>query len=93
MEKMSAEESSLSEQFKESFTIYTFPLMVWCVDICALLGHYAAPCGNCLPAFRENVLDPSSRVKRPKKRKALTLEYGTDSLSRKVGKQLPLDAA
>jgi hypothetical protein len=24
------------------------------VEICALLGYYAAPCGNCLPTFRDN---------------------------------------
>jgi hypothetical protein len=24
-------------------------------EICALLGYYAASCGNCLPTFRDNV--------------------------------------
>jgi hypothetical protein len=24
-------------------------------DICALLGYYAASCGNCFPTFRDNV--------------------------------------
>jgi hypothetical protein len=32
-------------------------------EICALLGYYAAPCGNCLPTFRDNVSVLSSRVK------------------------------
>jgi hypothetical protein len=47
------------------------------VEICALLGYYAASCGNCLPTFRDNVSVPSSRVKIP---------------SRKVSKQLTDDA-
>jgi hypothetical protein len=34
-------------------------------NICALLGHYAASCGNCLLPFRDNVSVPSSRVKSP----------------------------
>jgi hypothetical protein len=38
-------------------------------EICALLGYYAASCGNCLPTFRD-VSVPSSRVKGPS-RKAL----------------------
>jgi hypothetical protein len=29
-------------------------------EICALLGCYAASCGNCLPTFRYNVSVPSS---------------------------------
>jgi hypothetical protein len=57
-------------------------------EICALLGYYAASNGNPLLTFRDNVSLPSSRVK-----KSLTLEDGTDMLSRKVGKGLPLDAA
>jgi hypothetical protein len=55
-------------------------------DICALLGYYAAPSGNPLPTLRD-VSVPFSRVKKYK-----TLEYGTDTLSRNVGKGLPLDA-
>jgi hypothetical protein len=34
-------------------------------EICALLGYYAASCGNCLPTFRGNISVPSSRVKSP----------------------------
>jgi hypothetical protein len=37
-------------------------IYVW-YEICALLGYYAASCGNCLPTFRDNVSVPSSRVK------------------------------
>jgi hypothetical protein len=35
-------------------------------EICALLGYYAASCGNCLPTFRDNVWVPSSGVKSPR---------------------------
>ena len=31
-------------------------------EICGLLVHYAASCGNCSPTFRDNVSVPSSRV-------------------------------
>jgi hypothetical protein len=58
-------------------------------EICALLGYYAASNGNPLPTFRD-VSVPFSRVKKSKK---FTLEYGTDTLSRNVGKQLLHDAA
>jgi hypothetical protein len=34
-------------------------------EICALLHYYAVSCGNCLPAFQDKVLVPSSRVKSP----------------------------
>jgi hypothetical protein len=34
-------------------------------EIRALLGYYAASCGNCLPTFRDNVSVPSSWVKSP----------------------------
>jgi hypothetical protein len=46
-------------------------------EIYALLGYYAAPSGNPLPTFLD----------------FLTLEDGTDTLSRNVGKGLPFDAA
>jgi hypothetical protein len=64
-------------------------------EICALLGYNAASRGNPLPTFRENVSVPSSRVKKSKKSRVgvLTREFGTDTLSRNVGKGLPLDAA
>jgi hypothetical protein len=38
--------------------------------ICALLGYYAASCGNCLPTFRDNVSVPSSRVKSPSRKES-----------------------
>jgi hypothetical protein len=56
-------------------------------EICTLLGYYAASSGNPLPTFRDNVsvflffLD------------FLTREDVTNTLSRNVGKVLPLDAA
>jgi hypothetical protein len=60
-------------------------------DIYALLGHYAAWSGNLLLMFRDYLSVPASRMK-----KAwldfLTLEDGTDMLSRNVGKKLPLYA-
>jgi hypothetical protein len=58
--------------------------------ICTLLGYYAASSGNILPTFRDNVSVPSSRVK--KFLDIMTLEDGTDRLSRKFGKGLPFDA-
>jgi hypothetical protein len=62
------------------------------LESCALLGYYAASFGNCLPTFRDNVSVPSSRVF-SFLLGLLTLEDGTDTLSRNVGKQLPHDAA
>jgi uncharacterized membrane protein YeiH len=35
-------------------------------EICALLGCYTAYGGNSLPTFRDNLLGPSSRVKKSK---------------------------
>jgi hypothetical protein len=57
---------------------------------CALLGYYAAPNGNPLLTFRDNVSVPSSRVKKSKKKGK---EEGTDTLPRNVCKGLPFDAA
>jgi hypothetical protein len=67
-------------------------------EICALLGCYAAPSGNLLATFRDNESVPSSKVSKSKKKRKdfldlLTLEDGTDTSSRNVGKGLPLDAA
>jgi hypothetical protein len=58
-------------------------------EICALLRCYAASSGNPLLKFRDNI--------RPMKHRTasldfLNLEDGTDTLSRNVGKGLPLDA-
>ena len=54
-----------------------------------LLGYYATSSGSFVRTFRDNLLVPSSRVKKS----FLTLEDGTDSVLRNVGKGLPLDAA
>jgi hypothetical protein len=40
--------------------------MILAIEICALLGYYAALNGNPLPIFQDNVLVPSSRVKKSK---------------------------
>jgi len=45
----------------------------------ALLGYYAAYSDNSSPNFRDNLSAP-----------LMTLEDGTDRLSRNVGKELPL---
>jgi len=57
------------------------------VEICDVLGYYAVYGGNSLPKFWDNVSFPSSRVQ------LLTLEDGTDTLSRKFGNELRLYAA
>jgi hypothetical protein len=61
------------------------------LEMCALFAYYAASNGNLLPTFRDNLSIPSSRVKKSKLCDFLTLEDGTDTLSRKVGAELPLD--
>jgi hypothetical protein len=61
-------------------------------EICALLGCYAALSGNPLPTFWDNVSVPPSRVKKLASLDFLTLEDGTNILSRNVSKGLPLDA-
>jgi hypothetical protein len=40
---------------------------------CALLGYYAASCGNCLPTFRDNESVPSSKAKSPSLQKSAVL--------------------
>jgi hypothetical protein len=56
------------------------------MEICALLGHYAASSGNSIPTFRDNLSVPPSRVKKSKKRiHFLNLEDVTDRLSQNVG--------
>jgi hypothetical protein len=57
-------------------------------EICALLGCYAASSGNPLPAFRDNVSVPSSRVKKSNG----AMKMG-QMLCRNVGKGLLLEAA
>jgi hypothetical protein len=38
------------------------------LEICALLGYYAASCSNCLSTLRDNVSVPSSQVKSPSRK-------------------------
>jgi hypothetical protein len=59
------------------------------VEICALLRYNATSSGNPLPTFRDNVSVPPSRVSLD----FSALEDGTYTLSRNVGKGLPLDVA
>jgi hypothetical protein len=61
--------------------------------ICALLEYNATSSDNPLPTFRENVLVPSSRVKKSIFLEFLTLGDGTDRFSRNVGKGLTFNAA
>jgi hypothetical protein len=63
-------------------------------EICALLGYYAASCGNCLPTFRDNVSVPSSQVKNPSRKERKPATYNVDSgkyvrvaISRRDGNQ------
>jgi len=71
------------EVLKEVFLFDMRRRVVGCIatENCALLRHYAASSGNFLPTFRDNLAVPSS---------ILTLEDGTDRLSRSVGKKLSL---
>jgi len=68
---------------------------------CAPLGYYAASSSNSLPTFRDNISVPSSKglLEKGTDKSSqivgkstgfLTLEEGTGSLSRNVGKELPL---
>ena len=57
---------------------------------CALPSYYAASSCIFLPTFRNNLSVPSSRAKNSV---FLTVEDGTDRLSRNVGKKLPPPAA
>ena len=60
-------------------------------ELCALLGSYAPWIGNSVPAFRDNLSIPSSRVRLPKKNlNHLAPVDGTDSLSPDVGTDLPI---
>jgi hypothetical protein len=51
----------------------------------ALLGYYGENSGNSLAMFRDNLSAPSSRINN----RFLTLEDGTDRLSRNVANELP----
>jgi hypothetical protein len=43
----------------------TLPRKATVLENCALLGYFAANCGNPLPTYRNNLLVPSSRVRDP----------------------------
>jgi hypothetical protein len=60
---------------------------------CVILGHYAASSDNLLPTFRDSLSVPFAGGKESKKLRRVALEDGTDRMSRKVGKELPLLAA
>jgi hypothetical protein len=77
-------------------------------EICVLLGYYAPLNGRCVSTFRDSLSVPFSRVKKSKKigpffkdkevqeecfLDFFTPEYGTDRLSRNVGKGLPFYGA
>ena len=53
--------------------------------ICDLLGYYATSCGNCLPAFRDNVSVPYSRVKSPSRKERKPATYDVDSWKVRAG--------
>jgi hypothetical protein len=72
----------------EIYSCEQLPSMV--DEICALLGYYAQYGVNSVPTFRDNLSFSSSRVKQLE---CMTLEDGTDSLSRNVGRELPLRCA
>ena len=60
------------------------------LEICALLGYYAALSGSSIPTFRDNLSVPYLRVKKSNKKAGtflgvLTLKDGNDMLSRNVG--------
>ena len=57
------------------------------VDICALLGFYIVYVGSWLPAFQDNLSVQATQYDR------LSLEVGTDRLSRNARNILPIHAA
>ena len=62
-------------------------------EICTLLGCYAAYGGNSLSAFRDNLLGPSSRVKKSKNVEFLDPSRLYQPVVRNFGKELPLYGA
>jgi hypothetical protein len=53
-----------------------FQESLFSVEICVLLGYYAASNGNPLPTFRDNVSVPFSMVKKSKKKKNYAASNG-----------------
>ena len=65
------------------------------LEVCPLLGNYAAYSGYSLPKFRDNISVPPPGVNKSslQGQDFLTLEDGTEMLFRNVGNELPLYAA
>jgi hypothetical protein len=60
-------------------------------EVCDLVGYYGAVSGNSVSTFRDNLSVPPSRVKKSNfSLDLLTLNDGSDSLSRNVDTELPL---
>jgi hypothetical protein len=57
-------------------------------EVCILLGIYTAQNGSFLPMFQENLSLPPSRLTFD----CLTIEGGSDTLSRNAAKKLPFYA-
>jgi hypothetical protein len=62
------------------------------LEICALLGYYAAYSDNSAPTFRDNLSGPIFNDQEVQE-VFLILKDGTDRLSRNVGAELSLYAA
>ena len=60
-------------------------------EVCAIWRFYAAHNGSFKPTFRDKLSVPTSRVKQFFD--YMTVEDGTDRLSRNVGKKLPINTA
>jgi hypothetical protein len=83
---------ALSLRMKRPYVISGFRREI--TENFALLGYYAASGGDFSRTFRDNLLVPTSGFKNPDNKKGLlSTDYGTDRLSRNVGKELPLLAA
>jgi hypothetical protein len=78
--------------FCNIIVIKSFRETQFVVEICAILGYYAVWSGNPLPTFRDSVSVASSRVKKFMIQ-VFIHEDGTVTLSRNVGKGLPLHTA
>jgi len=63
------------------------------IEICALLWYHAACGGSSLPTFRDILSGLVFKGQAIPEDDLLTLEDGTDRLSRNVGNDLPLCAA
>jgi len=64
--------------------VFRCTVAVYMISVCSFLGFYEAQVGSLLQTFRDSVSVPSSSVKRVIDL-CVTLEDGTDRLSRNVG--------